>query len=57
MHSALAIGTRIAMLHDGRIIEVRAPRDSSSPGNEFVRSFLDSQYITKRGEWETSIQP
>jgi phospholipid/cholesterol/gamma-HCH transport system ATP-binding protein len=52
LHSALKIGTRIAVLDQGRIIEVSTPEDFVKSENEFVRSFLDAQYITREGEWE-----
>jgi phospholipid/cholesterol/gamma-HCH transport system ATP-binding protein len=54
LHSALAIGSRIAMLHGGRIEEVSTPEEFVRSDNEFVRGFLEAQYITKRGEWEGS---
>jgi phospholipid/cholesterol/gamma-HCH transport system ATP-binding protein len=46
LHSALAIGTRIAMLHDGRIVEIAAPAEFVQSGNEVVRAFLNAQHIT-----------
>jgi len=52
LFSALSIGTRIAMIHKGRIIEVSTPPDFIRSGNPIVRDFLDAQYITKRGKWE-----
>ncbi|MDZ8119727.1 ABC transporter ATP-binding protein [Pontiella agarivorans] len=52
LHSALAIGSRIMMLHQGRIVENAAPADFIRSKNETVQSFLESQYITKRGRWE-----
>lgn len=52
LHSALAIGSRIMMLHQGRIVENAAPADFIRSENETVQSFLESQYITKRGRWE-----
>ncbi len=54
LHSALAIGTRIAMLHDGKIVEVSTPEQFVKSENEIVRGFLEAQYITTRGEWEDS---
>lgn len=54
LHSALAIGTRIAMLHEGKIVEVSAPEEFIRSSNEAVRGFLDAQYITQRGAWERS---
>lgn len=55
LHSALAIGTRIAMLHDGRIAEVSTPEEFIRSKNETVRGFLEAQYITKRGDWERAV--
>ncbi len=54
LHSALAIGTRIAMLHDGKIVEVSPPEQFVKSENEIVQGFLEAQYITTRGEWEDS---
>jgi phospholipid/cholesterol/gamma-HCH transport system ATP-binding protein len=52
LHSALSVGNRIAMLHEGRIVAL-------APPSEFVRStqadvvrFLESQFITRHGPWE-----
>ena len=55
LHSALAIGSRIMMLHQGRIVENAAPADFIRSSNETVQSFLESQYITKKGKWEELI--
>lgn len=55
LHSALAIGSRIMMLHDGRIVENAAPADFIRSGNSTVQSFLESQYITRKGKWEELI--
>lgn len=52
LFSALAIGTRIAMIYEGRIIELSTPQDFIHSKNEVVKSFLDAQYITQRGLWE-----
>lgn len=56
LHSALAIGTRIAMLYEGQIIELSKPADFVRSKNPMVRSFLEAQYITVRGEWEDHIK-
>lgn len=53
LHSALAIATRIAVIHQGRIVEAAAPRDFVRSENDLVRGFLEAQYITRRGAWET----
>lgn len=55
LHSALAIGTRICMLYNGRAVEVATPEDFVKSENEIVRGFLDAQYITRRGEWEETV--
>jgi phospholipid/cholesterol/gamma-HCH transport system ATP-binding protein len=52
LHSALAIGTRIMMLHDGRIVENATPEGFIRSKDATVQSFLASQYITKKGKWE-----
>jgi phospholipid/cholesterol/gamma-HCH transport system ATP-binding protein len=52
LHSALGIGTRIAMLHQGVMIELSKPDRFIRSDRAEVRAFLDSQYITRRGEWE-----
>jgi len=56
LHSALAIGTRIAMLHQGRIIELATPQEFVNSKNEIVQSFLEAQYITKAGFWEKDVK-
>jgi len=55
LHSALSIGTKIMMLHHGKIVENASPQDFIHSKNETVQSFLASQYITKRGAWERGI--
>lgn len=56
LHSALAIGDTIAMLHDGRIVELASPKEFIGSKNPVVQSFLESQYITTRGAWEGSAK-
>ncbi len=56
LHSALAIGTRLAMLHDGKIVELATPEAFVRSKNEVVQRFLASQYITRKGSWETMEQ-
>ncbi|MCZ7591112.1 MAG: ATP-binding cassette domain-containing protein [Kiritimatiellae bacterium] len=56
LHSALAIGDRIAMLHNGKAVEVSAPAEFINSKNEVVRGFLEAQYITRRGPWEEGLQ-
>ena len=55
LHSALAIGTRIMMLHHGRIVENAPPAEFVRSKDPTVQSFLESQYITKKGKWEELI--
>ncbi len=52
LFSALSIGTRIAMIYEGRIIELSEPKDFIQSHNPIVKEFLEAQYITKRGLWE-----
>jgi phospholipid/cholesterol/gamma-HCH transport system ATP-binding protein len=52
LQSALSIGSRIMMLHDGRIVENATPEDFIRSKDATVQSFLESQYITRRGKWE-----
>lgn len=52
LHSALLIGTRIAMIYGGKILEVSTPEEFIKSQQEFVRGFLESQFITTRGPWE-----
>jgi phospholipid/cholesterol/gamma-HCH transport system ATP-binding protein len=55
LHSALAIGSRIMMIHEGRIVENAKPADFIRSGDATVKSFLESQYITRKGKWEELI--
>ena len=55
LHSALAIGSRIMMLHEGNIVENATPEKFIHSKDETVQSFLESQYITKKGKWETGL--
>ena len=52
LHSALSIGTRIAMLHAGRVLEISTPEDFIKSEHEEIQSFLRSQFITEEGAWE-----
>ncbi len=56
LHSALSIGTRIAMLHGGKIVELSTPKDFVNSEEPEVRAFLESQFITKAGVWERNIK-
>lgn len=55
LHSALSIGSRIAMLTGGRIVELADPAAFVQSGQDEVKAFLESQFITRRGEWEKDI--
>ncbi len=55
LHSALAIGSRIMMLHGGKIVENATPAAFIRSKDPTVQSFLESQYITKKGQWETGM--
>ncbi len=52
LHSALSIGTRIAMIYGGRVLELATPKEFIKSENIEVQKFLKSQYITQRGSWE-----
>ena len=56
LHSALSIGTRIAMLYGGKILELADPEAFVQSGVEEVKMFLESQFITRKGDWEKNIQ-
>lgn len=55
LHSALTIGSRIMMLHQGRIVENATPEEFIRSKDKTVQSFLESQYITKKGKWEKEL--
>jgi len=52
LHSALSIGSRIAMLHNGKFTEIAAPGEFIRSDRPEVKAFLDSQFITAEGSWE-----
>jgi len=52
LHSALSIGTRIAMLYNGHIVELSPPAEFIKSNVPEVRSFLEADYITKHGAWD-----
>lgn len=56
LHSALAIGTRIGMLHTGKILAPGTPAEFIRSDREDVRGFLEAQYITTRGAWESELK-
>jgi len=55
LHSALAIGTRIAMLDGGQIVAVGTPAEFVRSTNAKVQQFLEAQFITKHGNWEKAV--
>ena len=55
LHSALSIGSRIMMLHNGKIVENATPEEFIHSKNEIIQQFLASQYITKKGKWEVEV--
>ncbi len=52
MHSALGIADRIAMLSGGHVAAIETPKDFIKSDSPEIRSFLDAQYITRKGAWE-----
>ena len=46
LHSALKIGTRIAMLDKGKVVALETPQDFVHSSNGYVKHFLASQFIT-----------
>jgi len=56
LHSALSIGNRISMLHGGKIIETADPDGFVRSSRREVQSFLESQFITKKGSWERKLR-
>lgn len=52
LHSALAIGSRIAMLANGKMVEISTPAEFVKSSHPEVQRFLEAQYITREGEWE-----
>ena len=55
LHSALAISDRIAMLSGGKVVDIQPPRKFIQSTLPEIQSFLDAQYITRRGSWEEEI--
>lgn len=56
LHSALSIGTRIAMLNGGKIVELSTPAEFVRSSEPDVAAFLESQFITKAGSWERNLR-
>lgn len=52
LHSALSIGTRIAMLSEDGLMEPMTPETFIKSEHPAVKAFLEAQYITKAGPWE-----
>lgn len=50
LHSALSIGHRIALLKDGRIVELSPPQAFRESADPAVREFLEAQFILPRQE-------
>lgn len=46
LQSALTIGSRIAMLKGGKVVELSTPREFRHSRNPVVREFLNAQFIT-----------
>jgi phospholipid/cholesterol/gamma-HCH transport system ATP-binding protein len=55
MHSALSIADRIGMLHSSRLLATTTPNEFIKSEIHEIKSFLDAQYITKRGSWEKEL--
>lgn len=55
LHSALAIGSRIAILHQGRVVELATPEAFIKSSVEEVQHFLAAQYITREAPWERDL--
>jgi len=55
LQSALSIGTRIAMLHGGKLVELATPEDFIKSERNEVQRFLESQFITTEGTWERTL--
>jgi phospholipid/cholesterol/gamma-HCH transport system ATP-binding protein len=56
LHSALSIGTRIAMLNGGKVAEISTPAEFVNSSNQEVRAFLEASFITKAGIWERNLK-
>lgn len=56
LHSALTIGSRIAMLHGGGIVELCTPDEFVRSESIEVKRFLEAQFITKEGAWERNAR-
>jgi phospholipid/cholesterol/gamma-HCH transport system ATP-binding protein len=54
LHSALSIGSRIALLGRGAFLELATPEGFIHSARPEVQRFLESQYITREGSWEST---
>ncbi len=52
LHSALSIGSRIALLNEGKIVELSSPEEFVHSKVPVVQQFLEAQFITSKGSWE-----
>ena len=52
LHSALSIGTRIALLEQGKMVEISTPEEFIRSKHPAVRDFLDANFITKKPAWD-----
>jgi phospholipid/cholesterol/gamma-HCH transport system ATP-binding protein len=41
LHSAMQVGDRLAMIHDGRVVFTGTPAEAHTTGNELVRQFIE----------------
>jgi phospholipid/cholesterol/gamma-HCH transport system ATP-binding protein len=55
LHSALSIGSRIAMLSGARVLELATPEGFIASPCDEVQAFLSSQFITKKGVWDKDL--
>jgi phospholipid/cholesterol/gamma-HCH transport system ATP-binding protein len=53
LHSALGIATRIALIKDGQFVVIAPPAEFIRSSHPDAKEFLEAQYITRRGSWET----
>ena len=53
LHSALSISSRIALLGGGKVLSIDTPETFVRSELPQAKAFLEAQYITKRGAWET----
>jgi len=56
LNFALYVSDRIAMIHDGRIIETGTPSELKASRNPIVRGFIYTTTKGIRGEHEGTVQ-